>query len=99
VYEASALATADADDAGSIFSHLIGGEPDPALVVEMAASCRRLLEMLPTAELRDIAVWKLEGYTNEEIAAKMNGGKGRSVKAVERKLVLIRKIWTKEIRS
>jgi hypothetical protein len=55
--------------------------------------------MLPTAELRDIAVWKLEGYTNEEIAAKINGGKGRSVKAVERKLVLIRKIWTKEIRS
>jgi hypothetical protein len=41
----------------------------------------------------------MEGYTNEEMAAKINGGKGRSVKAVERILVLIRKIWAKEIRS
>jgi DNA-directed RNA polymerase specialized sigma24 family protein len=99
VYEASALAMEDADDAGSIFCHLIGREPDPALVVEMADSCRRLLEMLLTAELRDVAVWKMEGYTNEEIAAKLKGGKGRSLATVERKLALIRTIWAKEIPS
>jgi DNA-directed RNA polymerase specialized sigma24 family protein len=97
VYEATALATADADDGGSIFSRLLDREPDPALVVEMAERCRRLLEMLPKVELRDIAVWKLEGYTNEEIAAKLNGGEGRAVSTVERKLALIRKIWAKEI--
>jgi DNA-directed RNA polymerase specialized sigma24 family protein len=99
VYEASALATADADDTGSIFSQLISGEPDPALVVEMADSCRRLLEMLPAQELRDVAVWKMEAYTNEEITAKMNGGKGRALSTVERKLALIRTIWAKEIPS
>ena len=44
-------------------------------------------------------MWKLEGYTNEEIAAKMNGGEGRSLPTVERKLARIRKIWAKEIPS
>jgi DNA-directed RNA polymerase specialized sigma24 family protein len=99
VYTASALTRADRDGAGSIFSHLIGREPDPTLAFQVAASCRRLLEMLPIQELRDVAVWKLEGYTNEEIAAKLNGGEGRAVSTVERKLALIRKIWAKEIPS
>ena len=65
----------------------------------MAESCRRLLEMLPTQELRNVAVWKMEGYTNEEIAAKMKSGQGRSLATVERKLALIRTIWAKEIPS
>ena len=56
----------------------------------MAESCRRLLEMLPTQELRNVAVWKMEGYTNEEIAAKMKSGQGRSLATVERKLRAIR---------
>jgi DNA-directed RNA polymerase specialized sigma24 family protein len=98
-YHVSNLATADADDAGSILSHLIGRDPDPALVVEMAESCRRLLGMLPTQELRNIAVWKMEGYTNEEMAAKMKSGQGRSLATVERKLALIRTLWAKEVTS
>jgi DNA-directed RNA polymerase specialized sigma24 family protein len=97
VYPISALTSADTDNLGAIFSCLIGREPDPALA--LAESCRRLLEMLPTQELRDIAVWKLEGYTNEEIAPKMNGGEGRDESTVERKLARIRKIWAKEIPS
>jgi DNA-directed RNA polymerase specialized sigma24 family protein len=99
VYDASALASKDADDAGSILSSVIGREPDPALVIEIAEKCRHLLEMLSTAELQNVALWKLEGYSNAEIAAKLNGGNGRAVSTVERKLALIRKIWAKEIRS
>ena len=41
--------------------------------------------------LREVAMYKLEGYTNEEIAEKIS----RSVKTVERKLALIRKLWSK----
>jgi DNA-directed RNA polymerase specialized sigma24 family protein len=89
----------DARGEEPIFAKLIGREPDPALVAGVADNCRRLLDMLPTAELRDVAVWKLEGYTNEEIAPKMNGGKGRSLVTVGRKLERIRHIWAKEIRS
>jgi DNA-directed RNA polymerase specialized sigma24 family protein len=97
VYPLSALTPADADDLRAIFSCLIGRESDPALA--LAESCRRLLNMLPTQELRDVAVWKLEGYTNAEIAPKMNGGEGRDESTVERKLARIRKIWAKEIPS
>jgi DNA-directed RNA polymerase specialized sigma24 family protein len=39
--------------------------------------------------LRAVAVWKMEGYSNEEIATKMN----RAVGTVERKLKLIRETW------
>ena len=97
VYSISTLTPADADDSETNFSCLIGREPDPAQA--LAESCRRLLEMLPTEELRDVAVWKLEGYTNKEIAAKLNGGKGRAESTAELKLARIRKIWAKEIRS
>ena len=40
-----------------------------------------------------MAVWKREGYTNEEIAAKL----GRSLATAERKLRLIRAAWELEI--
>jgi DNA-binding CsgD family transcriptional regulator len=36
-----------------------------------------------------VAVWKMEGFTNEEIAAKLN----RSVPTAERKLKIIRELW------
>ena len=95
VLHASVLAPAEADDARSILSSVIDREPDPALVVEMAESCRHLLETVPASELRDVAVWKLEGFTNEEIAVQI----GRSLPTVERKSALIRKAWAKEIES
>ncbi len=89
----------DAHGEEPIFAKLIGREPDPALAFQVAASYQRLLDMLPTEELRQVAVWKLEGYTNEEIAPKMNGGKGRDTSTVGRKLERIRGIWAKEMPS
>jgi hypothetical protein len=44
-------------------------------------------------KLRSVAVWKLEGYTNAEIAARL----GRAPATVERKLRLIRDAWAKEV--
>ncbi len=72
---------------------LIAGEPDPAFAAEAAEQCRHLLGVLDGAELRNVAVWKMEGYTNEEIGAKL----GRSVGSVERKLRLIRAVWEREV--
>ena len=40
-------------------------------------------------ELRVIAVRKMEGYTNEEIAAEFQYG----LRSVERKLAVIRNVW------
>ena len=50
----------------------------------------RLLASPGDADLRTIAVWKMEGYTTEEIGAKLGG----APRTVERKLDVIRPRWT-----
>jgi RNA polymerase sigma factor (sigma-70 family) len=79
--------------AESTFAELIGREPDPAFAAEVTEECRRLLGLLPDEDLRTIALRKMEGYTNEEVAGQL----GRSVALVERRLRLIRKLWEKEL--
>jgi DNA-directed RNA polymerase specialized sigma24 family protein len=87
----------DADDEGALFAEMISREPNPEMAAQTAEECRRLLAELDSDELREVALWTLEGYTNEEIAPKMNGGKGRSKATVERKLKEIRLRWEKEV--
>ena len=70
-----------------------GAEPDPALAAELAEESGRLLGLLPDERLRALAVRKLEGYTNEEIAGLL----GCSRATVERRLALIRRHWEKEL--
>jgi RNA polymerase sigma factor (sigma-70 family) len=48
-----------------------------------------LLEMLPEEELKTIAIAKMEGYTNQEIAARL----GWAERTIERRLKYIRAIW------
>jgi DNA-directed RNA polymerase specialized sigma24 family protein len=78
----------------SSFPELLGREPDPAFAVEVAEECERLLDKLGNEELRKIAVWKMEGDTNKEIAPKLDC----DVSTVERRLKLIRKHWEQEDR-
>jgi DNA-directed RNA polymerase specialized sigma24 family protein len=54
-----------------------------------------LLDLLNDSELRQIAVWKMEGYTSDEIAQKLQC----VTRTVERKLRLIRKLWEAEFAS
>jgi DNA-directed RNA polymerase specialized sigma24 family protein len=77
-----------AEDAA--IEQMLGSEPTPAFAAQVAEECHRLLDSLRDADLRTIAVWKMEGYTTEEMAAKL----GRAPRTVERKLDLIRKRWT-----
>jgi DNA-directed RNA polymerase specialized sigma24 family protein len=58
----------------------------------LAEACEILLDQLDT-ELQQLALNKLEGYTNKEIAGKL----GCSVATVERRLKLIRKKWQREL--
>jgi DNA-directed RNA polymerase specialized sigma24 family protein len=62
------------------------------MAAQVADECRRLLELLGDATLRSVAVWKMEGYTNAEIADKL----GCVPVTVERKLQLIRRVWANE---
>jgi DNA-directed RNA polymerase specialized sigma24 family protein len=93
VRNVSALRTS-ASGMGSSVLGLISHEPDPATAAEVAEEYTRLLERLNDPTLRRIAVWKMEGHTNEEIAGRL----GRSLATVERKLHLIRNIWEAEDR-
>jgi RNA polymerase sigma factor (sigma-70 family) len=68
---------------------LLSREPDPELAAEMSEEFDRLLGRLGDAQLRDIALWKVEGYTNAEIAARL----GCAERSVERKLHRIRLLW------
>jgi hypothetical protein len=55
----------------------------------MAEGYRRLLGMLGGGDLESVAVWKMEGYGVEEIAARLDC----APRSVKRKLRLIRGIW------
>jgi DNA-directed RNA polymerase specialized sigma24 family protein len=92
VHNASALAGGEAGSGEWPLRNLASREPDPELAVEVAERCRGLLERLGNPTLQAVAVWKMEGHTNEEIAARL----GRSVATVERKLQMIRQIWAEE---
>jgi DNA-directed RNA polymerase specialized sigma24 family protein len=78
---------------GALFADVIGRGPSPELAAQTAEECRRRLAALDDEVLRRVAVWKMEGHTNEEIAAKL----GRSLPTVERKLALIRGRWLQEL--
>jgi DNA-directed RNA polymerase specialized sigma24 family protein len=78
-----------AASAGDEVEAVLGHEPTPEFAAQVAESCQRLLEALGE-ELRSIAVWKMEGYTNDEIAARL----GCVPRTVERRVRVIRSVWT-----
>lgn len=80
-------------DEGEGLERIAGAEPAPDDVVLFAEHCQELLARLKDAELREVALYKLEGYTNEEIAQKL----GRVTRSVERKLRTIRKMWERAL--
>jgi RNA polymerase sigma factor (sigma-70 family) len=79
----------EGDSSAPLLRMLFSQEPDPAFAVEVADEVERLLSRLPSYELRQIALGKLEGYTNEEIAQRIE----LAPATVERRLRLIRKHW------
>jgi DNA-directed RNA polymerase specialized sigma24 family protein len=64
----------------------------PDFHVLMKDQCQWLLDLLGDETLRAIAVWRLEGYTAEEISGMLSC----TVRTVERKIRLIRTIWSEE---
>ncbi len=70
----------------------LAGEPTPEFAAEMADQLQHLMDRLNSDLLHKIAVGKLEGYSNQEIAGRVK----KSVPTVERKLRLIRELWASE---
>jgi DNA-directed RNA polymerase specialized sigma24 family protein len=71
---------------------LAGPAPEPDFAVAMADQCCRLLDALGDEALRQVALLKLENYTNEEIAVRL----GCALRTVANKLKLIRLRWERQ---
>lgn len=69
---------------------VVSQEPTPETAALLAEEIQSLLDRLDDPDLKQVALWKLENYTNREIAEKL----GRSTRSVIRKLNLIREIAT-----
>ncbi len=69
---------------------IVGSEPTPEFAGQVSEECRMLLDRLQDDILRRIAVAKMEGYSNDEIACQL----GVQTRTIERKLKLIRELWS-----
>ncbi len=76
-----------------------GGGPAPVEMLpgptsqEISHECFELISKLQDSNLEQVALMKFEGYTNDEIATKLN----RTRRTVQRMLNLIRDLWQEEI--
>lgn len=69
---------------------VVSKEPTPEFAAQVAEECERLLDCLDDDDLRTTALLKMEGYTRDEMAEKLN----RSTSSIARRLDLIRQLWT-----
>ena len=87
VLDEAALAGADGQGPG--IDEFAGAEPTPEVVAATTEELRRLFGLLPDESLRIIALLKMEGHTNDEIAS----SRDCALRSVERKLERIRNLW------
>jgi len=87
----SALDGSGSAPGGHGLSQIAGDVVSPEFAAIMADQCRRLLQCLEP-DLQSLALAKMEGYSNEELAQRT----GRSLRTVERRLHLIRRKWEEQ---
>ena len=77
-----------------VTQEIVAPDRPPDLIVRAAEQFQFLIKLLRSKEaiLEPIALWKFEGYSNDEIAQRL----GCSRSKVARKLELIRKTWEGE---
>jgi RNA polymerase sigma factor (sigma-70 family) len=85
------LAAAAGESAG--FEEIAGADPTPEFAAMVAEEYQRLLEALPDPIHRRIAVLRMEGWNDDEIAEKL----GCVRRTVGRKLQVIRNTWSAEV--
>jgi DNA-directed RNA polymerase specialized sigma24 family protein len=72
-----------------IDENIAAPDPTPEFAAMVAEEYDRLLDTLGDESLRQVALWKLDGYTVDEIADRL----GCARRTVARRLDLIRKTW------
>ncbi len=82
---------AGADESGGP-AGVADATPTPEFAAMVADECRGLLGRLRDDSLRQVALLRMEGYTNEEVADRL----GCSLRTVARKVEIIRCTWAGE---
>ena len=80
------------DESQGLLDRLPSKEPSPEIAALVSEQFTHLLTVLNDETLRSIALQKLDGRTNREIATSLD----RTLSFVERKLRLIRSIWSQK---
>ncbi len=80
------------DEQSFIQDQLAAAQPSEEFVQQLDEEIEHLLAGLKDGSFRDVAIFKLEGFTNAEIAEKL----GKSISFVERKLKILREVWSKD---
>ncbi|MFT5470628.1 MAG: DNA-directed RNA polymerase specialized sigma24 family protein [Verrucomicrobiales bacterium] len=81
------------EESSAGFDEFEGADATPEFALEVAENYQQLLAKLGDDNLRQIAVWKMEGLQNTEIAECLE----TTTRTVERKLNLIRQHWADEV--
>ena len=72
---------------------ILSREPTPEFAAQLAEEYQRVLTSLGDRTLEAVVAWKIEGYTNEEIAQKLDC----TPRSVYRKLCIIRELWERQV--
>jgi DNA-directed RNA polymerase specialized sigma24 family protein len=88
VWTEGELAAAAPDESTGL-EQIFGREPTPEFAAQLAEEWRGLFDFLDNEGLRQVALWRIEGYTVNEIAARL----GCTRRTVARRLDLIRQAW------
>jgi DNA-directed RNA polymerase specialized sigma24 family protein len=86
-------ADGDADADVDPLAQVAASEPTPELAAALVDDLRQRFIDLPDDSLRVVALLRMEGFANEEIARALDC----SPRSVERKLEQIRRVWTRGV--
>jgi DNA-directed RNA polymerase specialized sigma24 family protein len=89
VLNESSLRRPTSDVPDQTLAQVVGTTPTPEFAVMVAEEYRERLEQLEDRMLQSIAIAKMQGYENREIARQLDC----SVRTIERRLELIRRKW------
>lgn len=68
---------------------LLSREPTPEFVAELHETSERLFAAIDEPDLKEIAMLRIEGYNDSEIADRLNCSR----RTVQRRLTMIRQLW------
>jgi DNA-directed RNA polymerase specialized sigma24 family protein len=93
VFSATERDVTEFGEGSNDLEQIVGSEPTPEFAAMVAEQYHHLLDALGDESLAQVALWRMEGYTNDEIAGRL----GCAKRTVARRLDLIRKIWLEKV--